>query len=330
MVRAGNQQSAKDVLDPLVGGETSHADPAHASATAGSRSAIGRSNRPQHRRRRDHGRADEAGLPHLGLVEHGHGQPQSGAPGQLPKLSLGAQLVAGQRVVPGGVVLGRRHVVEVDHQWFGTCGQPWGKCRGRGELVYEQVARTCVFLVVNERPRVARCVGIDQLDINIRRDAPPRDDLAEAQCVTTHGVTTMEHRHELVDGVHFAARCPGASTEWREQIDEPLGRGGQLEVADPAPTGLDERRSTGIVRAQGRDCRCECVGILVGDEHPRIAEYLGHRAAVEGHDGQPRRHGLDHGDAETLVLRGNDEHIGLRIGGDNRGVAHVALEGDGV
>ena len=60
---------------------------------------------------------------------------------------------------------------------------------------------------------------------------------------------------------------------------------------------------------RGHACR-QGVGVPGVDEDARVAEDLGQRPGPVGHDRQAGRQGLDRGNAEALVLGGEDHDVG--------------------
>ena len=145
VVRPGDEQRHEGELDALVGGDPADADPAGArvrgrprcrgrvaaAAAVGAMAAGGTT-----------AVRGVAGAAQLGLVERDTARPRR-CGGPAPRSSLtGPELVAGHRVVPGGVVLGRRHVVVVDGERLASGpASHGGDGRRGGELVEEDVAR---------------------------------------------------------------------------------------------------------------------------------------------------------------------------------------------
>lgn len=151
---------------------------------------------------RDDRGATEVRHAQLPLVIGRHSQPECGAGCQLPQLGLGQQLVTGQAVVPGRVVLRRRDVVVVHDQGLRSGSEPRSEARRRGELVEQDVACFGVLGVAGERPRLRLGLWVGPLDVEVRADPAPGQDVAQAQRVPSHGVALVQHRDELVHGGH--------------------------------------------------------------------------------------------------------------------------------
>ena len=105
------------------------------------------------------GGASEAGLAQLRLVEGRHREAERSARSEVPQLCLGQELVPRHAVVPGRVVLGRRHVVVVHGQRLGAGAQPRTYGGGGGALVDEHVTGLGLVGVARRRAASTPCPG---------------------------------------------------------------------------------------------------------------------------------------------------------------------------
>ncbi len=244
VVGARHEERHHGQLDGLVRGESPHADPPGAARRRRRPRASAGPQRRDRRGRHDR-RATEACRTQLRLVEGRHRQTERAARRQLAQLRLRRELVPCHAVVPGGVVLGRRDVVVVHHQRFRARPEPRGDARRRGELVEQDVARLGLLRIAGERPGLRLRVGVGHLDVEVRADPAPGQDLAQPQRVPSDGIGPVQHRDELVHRGH-EGRAPRSvkGTRRLTKRSAAAGRSSSASRRRPAATAASRRSAS--------------------------------------------------------------------------------------